>query len=86
MSANKIFQDCVVLIKSVQILNAKSAIKNRLERHGARIATKLSSQVTHVVFERRRSQRALDKKNDEDSVSELYKKIESVSLLYITYI
>ena len=80
MAPNNILQDVIALIVcSDPIHNAKGAISTRLQTHGARIVPRLGKDVTHIIFERRRSQRACDKRNEDETVAELYRKLEGVS-------
>ena len=58
--------------------NAKAAIQERLAQHGARVAARLGREVTHVICERRHSQRPKDKAADEAELLELFKKLDKV--------
>ena len=67
-----------VIFCSDPVHNAKSAIQKRLQTHGARTVTRISKEITHIVFERRRSQRASDKKDEEVAILSLYRKLDGV--------
>jgi len=75
-----VLQDVVALVvASDAVHNAKSAITNRLKSNGAKVVTRLSREVSHVVFERKRSQRTADKDEEMAKITDLYNKLEAVS-------
>jgi len=83
MAPNTILQDVIaIIICSDSIHNAKGAIQKRLQTNGARVVPRLTKDVTHIIFERRRSQRARDKRNEDEAVVELYRKLDGVSKGY----
>ena len=74
----KALEGVVALVQcSDPIHNARRAITQRLAAHGARVVQRLGKDVTHVVFERRRSHRAGN--SDEDAIlSALYRNLDAV--------
>lgn len=77
-----ILQDVVALVVCAdRTLNAKEALRNRLQGCGAKVATRLGQDVTHVIFERRRGQRASDKATEEADILNFYRKLDAVSSL-----
>jgi hypothetical protein len=80
MALNTILQDVIaIIVCSDPIHNAKGALHKRLQSNGARVLARLGKDVTHIIFERRRSQRASDKRNEDEAVIELYRKLDGVS-------
>jgi hypothetical protein len=78
---SKILQDVVALVVCAdRVHNAKAALQQRLQQHSARVLQRLSKEVTHVIFERRRSQRAGDKSEEEEKISQLYTRLDAVRL------
>lgn len=87
MAPNTILQDVIaIIICSDPIHNAKGAILKRLQTNGARVVQRINKDVTHVIFERRRSQRACDKRQEDETVVELYRKLDGVSCRYYCFL
>lgn len=66
----------VVCLDSVA--NAKAAITARIEKHGGKATSRLSKDVSHVVFERRRTRKPAEIAQDEAELLELFKKLDKV--------
>jgi hypothetical protein len=79
MAPNAILQDVIAIIVCSDLIhNAKGAVHKRLQANGAKVLPRLTKDVTHVIFERRRSQRACDKRSEDEAVVELYRKLDGV--------
>ena len=77
---SNVFDGVMAVVKSTDpLLNSKPAIQSRLIAHGARIIQRLGKDVTHVVFERKRSQRPSDKADEDAFIADLYRKLDAVS-------
>lgn len=77
---SRVFDGVVALFQPTDpLLNSKAAIQSRLVANGARIMQRIGKDVTHVVLERKRSQRPSDKTEEEAIVAELYRKLDAVS-------
>lgn len=78
-SEGPVLRDAVVLVlHSDAVHNAKEAIKSRVQANGGRVALRLGKDVTHVVFERRRSQRPADKQAEQAAILDLYHRLDKV--------
>lgn len=74
-----ILEDVVALVQCTDaVANAKAAITARIEKNGGRVAARLGKEVSHIVWERRRSRRPSDKAADEAELMELFRKLEKV--------
>ncbi len=82
--ASKVLQDVVAVVISADALhNAKAALQQRLQQHGAHVPQRLNKDVTHVVFERgARTQRPENKAAEEEKLAKLYKNLDGVSMLW----
>jgi len=96
MSSN-ILQGVVAFIQcSDAVHNAKAAIHDRLKKNGAKVITRITKEVSHVIFERKRYHSAGTKANEDTKVLvTLYKKFKGVRagrnyspifVIYLAYI
>lgn len=66
------------VVSADPVSNAKRAIQARLQQHGARVVQRLSKDVSHVVFERRRVQASSKRAETDSDVVELYNRLDKV--------
>ena len=72
-----ILVDVVALIRAGDpVHTAKPALTSRLLANGAKVVQRLGREVTHIIYERRHSQRPRDKTADEAELLELYKRLD----------
>lgn len=77
--APSIMQDVVAYVYCSDAQhNARAAITSRLQDNGAKVVPRLTKEVTHIIFERRRSQRPSDKEAEAADIHEMYRKVELV--------
>ena len=60
------------------VANARAAIAARIEKHGGKVAARLSKDTSHIIWERRHSRRPSEKAADEADLLELFRKLEKV--------
>eukprot|EP00887_Chlorella_sp_A99_P005336 scaffold1.g5336.t1 len=74
-----VMADVVCLIRAGDpVHTAKPALTARLLSNGAKVVTRLGREVTHVIYERRHSQRPRDKAADDVELLELYKRLDKL--------
>lgn len=79
---HKPLEDVVAVVVSRPLgpANTKQAISQKLESLGARVATRLGKEVTHIIFQRQRNVDQQDQLAEDSELRGLYDKTAKVCL------